>query len=443
MTTFPTGLMGYVVVGWGGLTGHLMIALPMALLLEGPRLLSWRASPLDRDTHRVADFSTLLFLLFLAQSFFSEEKLNPVLQMLRMVPIALFPLVLVVAWSDRPTLPISALFLSKRKRKTGTDVAPVKRVDLFYPFSGLVLLSGGVTHMPDGYFMVWAGIALVWIAWSRTPVEVMGRSSFGKRWGGRIAAALAVAVLAYGIQEGLATARSVIEKHLTDWFVSLVFEDHNASRQKTSMGEVGELKLSGQILFRVKQRTFPWQSTLLLKEGSYSLFLGTSWYAAKEKYTTVPTDLNSGGWRLRSPSSTVEGKPARLRHVTLYTDLSRDRGRLPLPDGTATIAPLPVEHLERNGLDAVRYRYPEGIARVDLHYDELLEDSLSPVPMDLQVPPEEEKVIAPIVTSLKLDSNAPEQAVRTIGRYFQKEFHYTTDLSKPAQGSQPVSSFLP
>ena len=59
----PPLLTGAALIFWGWHTAHLGFAVPMAILLEGTRLLSWRFEIDDRDFNRIADFTSVFFLV--------------------------------------------------------------------------------------------------------------------------------------------------------------------------------------------------------------------------------------------------------------------------------------------------------------------------------------------------------------------------------------------
>ena len=59
----PPLLLGAALLFWGWQTGFLFVALPLAVLIEAARALTWRLELSSTDFHRVTDLSTLLIVV--------------------------------------------------------------------------------------------------------------------------------------------------------------------------------------------------------------------------------------------------------------------------------------------------------------------------------------------------------------------------------------------
>ena len=59
----PPLLLGAGLIFWGWQTGFLLVALPLAVLIEAARSLTWRLDLSSTDFHRVTDLCTLLIVV--------------------------------------------------------------------------------------------------------------------------------------------------------------------------------------------------------------------------------------------------------------------------------------------------------------------------------------------------------------------------------------------
>ena len=60
LVTPPPLLLGAALLFWGWQAGFLLLALPLAILIEAARALTWRLELSSTDFHRLTDLCTLL-----------------------------------------------------------------------------------------------------------------------------------------------------------------------------------------------------------------------------------------------------------------------------------------------------------------------------------------------------------------------------------------------
>lgn len=111
----PPLLIGAALVFWGWHTAHLGFAVPMAILLEGTRALGWRFEIDDRDFNRIADFTSVFFLVLVVYQF-SNRAMHGIYVILQLMPIVLFLLITSQLYSQRGVLRMSTLFVSLRSK---------------------------------------------------------------------------------------------------------------------------------------------------------------------------------------------------------------------------------------------------------------------------------------------------------------------------------------
>ena len=110
---FSTGVLAAALLAWGWHNELLLVALPLAALIELPRWMPWRWELSDRDFRRLADVSTLGFVL-LAVYQFDARGASGIYAILLWLPVAMFPLTATQIFSTRERIDYTALFWSVR-----------------------------------------------------------------------------------------------------------------------------------------------------------------------------------------------------------------------------------------------------------------------------------------------------------------------------------------
>ena len=102
------------VIIWAGFTDNWAVGTVMVLLLEGVSLVSVKWQLAERDFHRAADLSSVIFGVMTVIQF-SRYSVHGIYQILSVCPICFFPLVLAQRASTHQSIPLSALFYSMRR----------------------------------------------------------------------------------------------------------------------------------------------------------------------------------------------------------------------------------------------------------------------------------------------------------------------------------------
>ena len=215
----------------------------------------------------------------------------------------------------------------------------------------------------------------------------------------------------------------------SDWYASLTADPFRTS---TSMGEIGKMKLSGEIVFRV----YPDEPSLPLymKQSDYNVIVRNTWYSRPKRTTSVFPD-NDMEWQFFG-----EGEGPKRMKISVWMNKRKGEGVLPLPDGATRALELDVAGIEKSVLGAVYVEEGPELLEFTMTYDP--ENSFEPLPRrsDLFVPKEEEAVIEEAMQRNGLFGKTPEETLTNIERFFAA-FNYTLDQKNRA-GESYLDDFL-
>jgi hypothetical protein len=299
-------------------------------------------------------------------------------------------------------------------------------MNLSHLYFGLSVLSTSAANVRTPWFYVELVCLSAWALWflrSRRISTVL--------WIGLI---LWAGVVGYVGQAGLHALQGVLERKATDWFAGYLRGDADPYRATTSIGDVGDLKGSGRILFRVSTDR-PLSPPLLLREAAYNVYKSSEWFATGAGFLPVSLERDGTTWKLR-PGPEGRG------HISVSASLTKGRGMLTLPTGAEEIAGLPVLSMVRNRFGAVRVEEGPGRIRYRVRFDAHASADSPPGKEDLIVPAAEKSVMDLIAERLKLKSMSPQKIFATVSAFFQRDFTYSLTL-KACEGAGPsLADFL-
>ncbi len=450
----PRWLLGGCLLFWGWRTGFWEIAAVMAAAVEGAGFLRRRWEFSLSDFNRVSDACTTLFIGMVLWLLATRPPTQVVFIALQWLPMAYFPIIMAQKLSAGAGVDLRALSLIFRKGKKSQDRAVV--LDLTYPYGILCVLSAGAANFRSpGYFpgvLLLAGLGL-------SPSR--SRRFSPVLWGMIL---LLAGALGWAGQAGLHRLQGIIEEKGLEWFASLN-GDADPFRTVTAIGDVGELKPSDRIRFRVRGPD-PGGESLLLRETSYNSYRHSRWYAVKAQFETV-RKAGGGEWPLAAARS-----PART--VTVITPLSGGEGLLPLPLGTFRISGLPADEVAVNPYGAVRAAGAPGLVDYTARHHPAAGFARPPDANDLVIPGNLAEILYRIVSAEGIGGEvdrrdkgtggrrdkgtegrrdkgtegqrdkggASDAAVRGVARFFGQGFSYSLDPALRGSGSMPLADFL-
>src|SRR2546427_11931933 len=169
--TPPPLLLGAALLFWGWHTGFLLVALPVALLLEVARAVEGRLELATADFTRVADLCALLIVvsgvyLFstagTARGAGGPRAITPLVQWL---PLLLFPLIASQRYSAAGRAPLTAFFWALRRQAARNPQARPAAADLGYLYFALCVLSASAANRRTLDFYVGLCALAAWALW--------------------------------------------------------------------------------------------------------------------------------------------------------------------------------------------------------------------------------------------------------------------------------------
>jgi hypothetical protein len=398
--------LGFSLMSWAWLSNTWLEAGLVLLIILMAKSTTWRWHITLSQFYRWGDLSSLLTALLLAYLYLFQTSERAIFVLLKWLPILFAPILLVQLLSIGQKLPLGTLFYSFRKRQ----MPEVKEMDFQLPYTALTLLSAGAANVKDLSYFVLAIALFVGILWTvrprHTPVWI---------W-------LMLITMAVGLshtgQLGLRRLQNIIEYSAMEWLGSWAADPF---KTHTSIGDVGEMKLSDKIAFRIKA-----QEPLYLLQTSYDVYLGKSW--AVSQYV----------FRDENPVKALAKQP--LRQLKILQQFGQREEMLALPDGTVDITGLEGAFLEYSSLGAVKIITPPDLGEFQVFYTGKRTDA--PSKYDLQIPKQHTDWLKQLSDNLKLAELKPQAVAVAITAYFQNNFHYSLYLGKEADANLALRDFI-
>ena len=431
MKATPPFLLGIALLLWGWQSGLWWAAVPLALVLEAPRWNSTRKELSDRDLERLWNLCASLIAAFFLYLVFSNdggiEWLKPsssgnrfdgdrnrsqeiMRRLLEWLPIWTSPMMMAQAWGTQSTMSLGAFSWYLRRYQNNRQPGGLahRRINISWPYVSHVLLGACVGRNSPAFpwaLIAWAGWAL-WAHHGRHRFRVSSIAKFV------LASGLAL-VAQTGLRPVSAWTRSLESRWLNAWFD----RSPNANESRTFLGQLGALKNSGRIVFRIQSsRGNPVPA--LMREAVYDTMRGTTWVnASRHTFSEITSAVDDGAWTFGT------NDPARsILHVWLAAAQQRI---LPRPENLTRIEHLPSAQLETNGLGVLRAtQFNFGVFDVHIGTRESLDPTATLA--DLTIPPSELEPIRAVAQELGLDStNSPQQTLAAIARHFEAHFSYS------------------
>jgi protein-glutamine gamma-glutamyltransferase len=441
----PPFLLLAALVFWGWQSGLLLFGAIMGLVLESSRFIKARWDLTGEDFRRLWNFSTLLALTLVVYVFTTNEEgggLNGLLHssavaaarnagvsattFLRWLPMTLFLFVAAQRFSERGAVPWSAISVLIRRRRKGSTEAE-RNVDVSYPYFMVCLFSAGI-HTNEGTHSYFWGQAVL-LAWALWPLR-------SRRFGVIVWLSALAAVIGLGFsgQHGIGQAQRLLEGGTAQWMARFFRQNTDARQSMTTIGQIGKLKLSAQIVIRLKTKNGG-PPPAYLREASYRSYNLQTWRAgmAGNEFADLQPERNNTTWVLlpgRTNRSTV--------NIACYLGgrsqkLSVPEGLLPLPTGSSRLENVPgsVASITANKTGAVLAAGP-GLMIFDACYGPGTTFDSPPDAgtnhLDLTVPTNEAPALDQIISEMKISGATEERKLLAVQQFFAAQFSYSTWL---------------
>jgi hypothetical protein len=290
----PPFLLGATLLFWGWQTGLLPFAVFMAIVLEGARFIPFRWDFALAEVERIADICSLLLIGILIYLFTTKEIIEVTFILFQWLPIAIFPLLTCQAYSTNGKIDLRALFLVRRRKRAKTRETPLL-VDLAYPYLILCVLSAGTANVRNSQFYFGLVVVAVWALW-----PLRSRRYSPLIW---ISMLVLAGIAGHYGHLRLYWLQFALERNMTilQLFTGLQ-QDTDPYQSSTAIGDIGTVKLSNRVLFRIKADTKV-PLPLLLRETSYDAYKQAKWFAARSEFTDIQPDSDGTTWKIPSLST--------------------------------------------------------------------------------------------------------------------------------------------
>ncbi|MBW4550791.1 MAG: transglutaminase-like domain-containing protein [Aphanocapsa sp. GSE-SYN-MK-11-07L] len=424
----PPLLLGSTLLFWGWQTGLWLVAVPLAIAVEAQPFVDKRWD-LSADQFRQIFRSCLLIgSLLLILILITQRSPNFIYTFLKGLPPVFWPLVAAQAYSNRDRICFRDLLPVQSKRQAGQHQPSWldRSFHLTLPYFFVCLLSASAANSQGYLFYLCMGGLIAWMLWSGRP----SRSS-PAFW-------LCLILLASGMgwigHQGLHQLHAAVEQRAINWLNPFNNQSADPLRSNTRIGDIGLLKLSDEIVFRVApgdRQTFP----ILLREATYNKYQSSTWIASKPQFMAVHPANGGTNWQL--------GKgPQNSSWLKISTTLNRGSELLSLPQGSFQLNQLPVEKMEQNQYGVVKVEGKPGAIAYQVQFDQQRSWDSPPTPADLQVPEAEKPAVDQVLQQLELEGKSPEEVLNRLSGFFQTNFQYSLKLADRSEQSTPIADFL-
>jgi transglutaminase-like putative cysteine protease len=425
-TYMVNSLITLALVLWGWQNNSLLLAVLLPLPLWLTQQLQWRLDITDKNFNRVADFTSIIFFLFIVFQF-STRSAHGIFSILAALPYLFSPLIFAQHFSQAGDVPLQSLFISMRKKSR--ELGDIERINLNYPYLLVVLISSSAGHKQDILFYICISLIAAISLYSIRPKRIKPFI-----W---VPLLLLSIGMGYVLQNGLKIAQNQLEMMASTFIEQIMWRNRDPDKTRTAFGYIGKLKLSDQIHVRVKSDQAI-TNPVLLREASYTDFRFGLWSNDDSEFEPVDPTLEKE-WIFNQTGKTPKNRT--LNTYTISTYFNSDRAVIPLPHGIVKINNVPATEAEMNKFGAVNLGVKPGWVRYDAYFDDQILGE-KPGETDLNIHNNYRPVLIKLANELDLHSKTPNEAIRTIEQFFRNNFSYSLEQYRRMKGKNRLEDFL-
>lgn len=405
----PQYLGGLAILFWGLQSDLLWFAIPMALILELRYFTKTRWALTQKDFYQIADLTSVALVLVIVFLFLNRREYHFITTLLTWMPLLIYPLVALKGYSTTHRLTLDVLFYSLRKQRE-----PVTQSwNMDYVMLATCLLAAGFNREASYYLPIAALIVTLALYQLRSP-----------RWSRTmLVVSLGVIVLAAGVlQSGIRHTHLGIKEKTEQLIAQWISRRTDPLKTRTAIGQLGQMKLSDAIAFRIEPLSGEPDFPRLLREAAYNSPSDIDWQVFDPRFDTEPA-ADDFRW------SFSEGPPSQYPEARIYKTFDRTRALVPVPEELAELYELPAADLKRSTYGTIQATglIPAPHYRVRYQATGHLGDR--PSSTDLFVPEEYQEYLDTVIPQ----AMAPSNAIAFVQNYFA-DFRYT--LYQPDEARQ-------
>jgi len=391
-------LLGIATLTWGYQADFLWFAIPMAMILEARNFTRRRWALTKKDFYQVANLTYIALAGILIFLSLNAKTYHFITTLIEVLPFLFFSLAVVMAYSTTERMSLDVLFPSYRKQR----VPVTQSWDMDYLFLAACLLATSIN--PNGAVYYFPYIAAM-ICWALYPLRQ-------RRYPTSVWILLVCLVFLAGnvTHSTLRSGHLALKEQTGKWMANWIKRHRDPFKTNTAIGQIGELKLSDEIIFRISANgEFP----RLLHEASYDHPKGTSWSALNGKFYDVP-HTDDFTWRLREQT---QGE----YQAVIYRKFDQERALIPLPKGVTEVDDLPALTLRRNKYQTVLAGGLIESPSFKINYTMAASTDDEKSISEEFIPQEFEAILSSVVPSIPMD---PLAAIDWLHDYFS-DFRYS------------------
>jgi len=410
----PRFLLGLGLALWGSCADALWLGLVLGALVEILLAADLRLRFETAEFNRVTDLGTLLSIGAIGYFGATLGMSQGVLRAVVWLPVTVVPVLLAQIVSEAGHLRMRNLFYSLRKSVLPEADRPI---NVAFPYFALSMVSASIAV---GDYETYLPVAALLVAYALFSVRARGRSG----WAWALALTIAL-VLGTATSVGMNRLQLALEDIAFEW---LSAADPDPYRAATRIGDVGRIKLSDAIVWRV--RTEHPINELLLFEAAYTIFDGGTWRAPVERFTLLGAPAQGRTWILGKPDG-------RLEYIQISGHTQDGSAMLALPSGTRSVSTLAANDVSRNSLGSVKVADAAPYLKFDVAYAPGVILQPPPTPTDLRIPQALVPLFAGVRRQMGSTNGSPSDAIAAVRRFFGEGFRYSLYL-----GDQPGGKSL-
>jgi len=446
----PRLLLGASLLFWGAMSGNATMGLITALLIEGANWIRFRWD-FDRTAcSRAWRISMALTIITGVLIWLDGDRYTALPKLMVWLPMLLLPLQFVQSYGLRDQMALNSLsFFSELHRERNRRLGLGDAVILFNfgnPYFVVTLVACSLGRNAASWIFL-PGLMILggWLVFSRVKARPFAL----------VVVMLLAGVIGLGGQIGM--------KKLHEWATNRSYDGgypaSDLTVSKTSIGSLGKIKQSPEMLWRLKiieggrvprllrlatynhYKGISWRSELpesftadLEEEEDEFLNLATRELPSKESFYLLREDMTEQDLLKPLPSFRLRGA-------------IRSEDPLPLPGDTSSLQHFEFDSIESNPLGSVRVSPIRAIIDGTVRWRDVAVPEEPPWPEhDLAIYPLEQETVERVVSELGLrELPTTAEKVARIRSWFSSEFTYTRYLTIPrARFGKPtaISLFL-
>lgn len=403
------------------MTDHPFIALGLGLLVESACWTRLRWNFDDNTYIRAWQISVITSAATAIYVWLDGDRLSALQRLLAWLPALFLPVQLAQAYGLRDSMPLSTFSFFARQRQLRNQRLGLRDTSTRFNFGNVYFASCLIAStLGEKANSVWFLIGLIGLTgW----IILAARQT---RWA-PLALAMAVAgCLAIGGQVGLTVLHEKVMRH---------YGRNKGPRSpdvtQTAIGDLGEIKQSQNIQWRLKPR-HNHLPPRYLRTVAFNKYGDGRWQNQRAQgkpadFDWAAIDETTEGSN-RYVITSNEAKPPAESDLPSFSlrGAVEEESQLPLPGDAAIIHDFKLEKIDHNSLGTVRISPSNAIidGTVFWQYEPTVE--IPPEKPDLDIPNMEEQVILSVARELKL-AGVPtlEAKLELLGNWFEDHFRYT------------------